>query len=102
MKQFFKNVGTLHTVNSGEDALAFMDKHPVDLVITDINMPGMSGIELLEKIRAEERFSAVTVLAISADISTLKYAEEIQIEAFFDGFIEKPLDRKSTSLNSSH
>ena len=90
MKQFFKDVGSVHTVNSGEDALVFLDTHLVDLVITDINMPGMSGIKLLEKIRAEEQFKAIRVLAISADMSTLKYAEEAQAEAFFDGFIEKP------------
>src|SRR5690606_35274526 len=90
MKQFFKDVGSIHTVNSGEDALVFLDNHPIDLVITDINMPGMSGIKLLEKIRAEARFKAIRILAISADMSTLKYAEEAQMEAFFDGFIEKP------------
>lgn len=90
MKQFFRNVGSIHTVNSGEDALASLNDRVVDLVITDINMPGMSGVELLEKIRGEERFKSIRVLAISADISTLKYAEESQAEAFFDGFIEKP------------
>ncbi|MEC3881374.1 response regulator [Parapedobacter sp. 10938] len=90
MRQFFKDVGSIHTVNSGEDALVFLDSHAVDLVITDINMPGMSGVKLLEKIRAEERFNTVRVLAISADMSTLKYAEEAHVEAFFDGFIEKP------------
>lgn len=90
MKQFFKDVGSFHTVNSGEDALAFLDSQPVDVMITDINMPGMSGVELLGKIRADERFNAIRVLAISADISTLRYVEEVRTEAVFDGFIEKP------------
>lgn len=90
MKQFFKGVGNVHTVNNGEDALELMNDSLFDLVITDIHMPGISGIQLLEKIRADERFKSVRVLAISADISTLKYAEENPAEAFFDGFIEKP------------
>lgn len=90
MKQFFKDVGTTHTVNSGEDALLFLNDNPVDLVITDINMPGITGVNLLEKIRADERFNTVRVLAISADMSTLKYAEEAPVSAVFDGFIEKP------------
>lgn len=90
MKQFFKDLSSFYTVNSGEDALDFLNSNPVDLIITDINMPGMSGIRLLEKIRAEGRFKSIRVLAISADMSTLKYAEEVKIEAFFDGFIEKP------------
>lgn len=90
MKQFFKGVGRVYTVNNGEDALALMNEHPIDLVITDIHMPGISGIQLLEKIRADERFKSTKVVAISADMSTLKYSEETQAEAFFDGFIEKP------------
>lgn len=90
MKQLFKDVGCLHTVNSGEDALAYLADHTVDLVITDVNMPGMNGITLLEKIRAEEPLKSIRVLAISADISTLKYGEETPVEAYFDGFIEKP------------
>ena len=90
MKQFFKDIERLHTVNSGEDALVYLTNHSVDVVITDVNMPGMSGVTLLEKIRSEARWQSIRVLAISADMSTLKYAEEAQIEAFFDGFIEKP------------
>ncbi len=90
MKQFFKGVGNTYTVNNGEDALMLMNEQPFDLVITDIHMPGISGIQLLEKIKADERFKSTKVVAISADISTLKYAEETQVEAFFDGFIEKP------------
>ncbi|MGK6351019.1 response regulator [Parapedobacter sp. DT-150] len=89
MKQFFKGIGNVHTVNSGADALTLLDERAFDMVITDINMPGMNGVQLLEKIRNDERFKAVKVLAISADMSTLKYAEENHAEAF-DGFIEKP------------
>ncbi len=90
MKQFFKGVGDVKTVNNGEDAFALISGQIFDLVITDIHMPGMSGLQLLEKIRAEERFNSVKVLAISADMSTLKYAGEHPAEASFDGFIEKP------------
>lgn len=90
MKQFFKDVGNIYTVNNGEDALIRMNEQPFDLVITDIHMPGLSGIQLLEKIKADERFKSTKVVAISADMSTLKYAAETPVEAFFDGFIEKP------------
>jgi len=90
MKQFFKGMEHIYTVNNGEDALVLMDERPFDLVITDIHMPGISGIQLLEKIKTDERFKSIKVVAISADISTLKYAEEAQVEASFDGFIEKP------------
>lgn len=90
MKQFFKNVGSVYTVNNGEDAWKLLQDQLFDIVITDINMPGISGVQLLERIREEQRFNAMRVLAISADVSTLKYAEESPAEASFDGFIEKP------------
>jgi len=90
MKQFFRSVGSIQTVNNGEDALETLKDQLFDVVITDINMPGISGVQLLEKIRETERFRSMKVLAISADMSTLKYAEESQTEASFDGFIEKP------------
>ena len=90
MKQFFKGVANLRTVNNGEDALALLAEQPFDLVITDIHMPGINGKELLEKIKADERFTSVKVIAISADMSTLRYTGEAQAEASFDGFIEKP------------
>ncbi|MFC3197968.1 response regulator [Parapedobacter deserti] len=90
MKQFFKSVGSVYTVNNGEDAWQLMHDQLFDIVITDINMPGMSGVQLLERIRGQERFHSMKVLAISADLSTLKYAEESPAEASFDGFIEKP------------
>jgi len=90
MKQFFKGFGNTHVANEGTAALSILENHPVDLVITDINMPGMSGVQLLERIRADVRFKKVKVLAISADTSTLRYAEEQTADASFDGFIEKP------------
>lgn len=90
MKQFFKDIGHINTASNGDEALAYLLVHPVDVVLTDINMPGMSGVQLLEKIRSNERFNSIKVLAFSADMPSLKYLEENKAEAFFDGFIEKP------------
>ena len=41
------------TAANGLEAIAFLEKTQVDLIIADIKMPAMTGIELLEKIRAE-------------------------------------------------
>ena len=40
------------TAGSGQEALQLLENKPVDLVITDLRMPGMSGMELMEQIRA--------------------------------------------------
>ena len=58
------------TAANGLEAIAFLEKTQVDLIIADIKMPAMTGIELLEKIRAEQHFrrpilssSAATVIS---------------------------------------
>ena len=42
------------TANSGKEALEILKQSEVDLVLTDMKMPGMDGIELLEKIKAKD------------------------------------------------
>ncbi len=91
MKQFFKDMENVHMVNNGEEAIAFLAEHPIEVVMTDINMPGISGLQLLEAIRSSERLQPIKVLAISADKGTLPYADKNHRQASFDGFIEKPL-----------
>lgn len=64
---------------SGQEGLALLKQEPVDLVLLDIEMPGMSGIEVLEQIRKEEALSGVKVLALSAssDEETLNKMREL-------------------------
>jgi len=45
------DVDCVHQAASGYEALELMKRHPVDIVITDIRMPGMSGLELLQAIQ---------------------------------------------------
>ena len=46
---------TTHTCESGAEALAYLENHPVELMVTDLRMPGMSGTELLGEVRKRER-----------------------------------------------
>jgi len=70
--------------NSGEQALALVQEQKVDLVLTDIRMPGMDGFALLEHLRAKN--PELPVLAVSGCLE----ASEVR-EYAFDGFIDKPL-----------
>ena len=56
-----------HVVGSGPDALAFLTDHPADLVLLDVMMPGMDGMETLRALRTEPANRAVQVLRSSAD-----------------------------------
>lgn len=72
--------------SNGQDAIRRFVTEPVDLVLTDVNMPGMTGIELLEKIRFLDRETPVLLMTAYADLDTAVQA--IQKGAF--DFIIKP------------
>ena len=49
-KATFRRDYTIHTANSAEEAIGVLQKHPIQLIITDHRMPQMTGVEFLEKI----------------------------------------------------
>jgi two-component system chemotaxis response regulator CheY len=77
---------------SGEEALEYLrEKHSeVILILSDINMPGMSGIELLTKIRQEYDVPPPMVMMITAYGDEENYRQAMQNGA--DDFLTKPLD----------
>jgi putative two-component system response regulator len=77
---------TVIAFDNGQEAIKRFASEPVDLVLTDINMPGMTGIELLEKIRYLDRETPVLLMTAYADLDTAVKA--IQKGAF--DFIIKP------------
>ena len=69
----------------GESALAIVNKHTPSLVILDVNMPGMNGIEVLRQIR-EKTNIPVIMLSVISDADTIGKA----LEAGADDYIGKP------------
>lgn len=78
--------------NSGEEALVFMASHDHEavLILSDINMPGMSGFELLEKIKGNYKSPPPVVMMITAYGDDENYKQAIQLGA--DDFLTKPID----------
>lgn len=72
----------------GKEAIKKLEKRPVDLVITDIRMPGIDGINLLKKIISENLSSCVVFLSEYAEF---EYARQGLIYGAFD-YIVKPVD----------
>ena len=73
---------------SGEECLALLKEESVDLVLLDIEMPGMNGWETLEAIRADEAFANIPVLFLSAAEDLQRQADAGQIPV--EGFVKKP------------
>jgi two-component system chemotaxis response regulator CheY len=73
---------------SGFDALRLLPRGSYDLVITDINMPDINGLELVQFIRKSERHSATPVLLISTQSSERDRERGLSLGA--DGYLVKP------------
>lgn len=76
------------TASSGEEALKRLTEAQYDLVITDVAMPGISGLELLSDIKA--RYPATRVVVITAYGSDEREEEARQLGA--DSYLEKPFE----------
>ena len=80
---------TFMFAHDGIEALASIEQHPnVDMVVSDINMPGMSGLEMLPKVRAERPDVPVIMITAYGDAETRRKA----IEKGAIGLLTKPID----------
>ncbi len=81
---------TFRKATSGKDALDWMRQAPPDLVLLDLMMPEMSGLEVLQTMKAHAAMATIPVIIVSA-----KYQEEeIQegLQAGADGYLVKPFE----------
>jgi two-component system cell cycle response regulator DivK len=77
---------------SAEAALVMVQETVPDLVLLDIFLPGMNGIEALKQLRERESTRAVPVLAFTASVMQKNRADITA--AGFDGFLAKPIKLK--------
>ena len=77
---------------SGEEALGYMNAHTQEaiLILSDINMPGMSGLELLKQIKQKCEVPPPIVMMITAYGDDENYNQAMKLGA--DDFLTKPLD----------
>ncbi|MGB3075278.1 MAG: response regulator [Chitinophagales bacterium] len=77
---------------SGEEALLFMNEHEHEavLILSDINMPGMSGLELLQHIKEKYEKPPPVVMMITAYGDDENYNQAMKLGA--DDFLTKPVD----------
>jgi two-component system cell cycle response regulator DivK len=77
---------------SAEDGIRLALDHKPDLVLMDIQLPGMNGIEALGVLRKEPATAKIPVIAVTA--SVMQQDRKLITEAGFDGYIGKPINLK--------
>jgi len=78
----------VHEAGSGTEGLELLRAKPVDLILSDINMPAMDGLEFLRQVRAQNLAPGVPVVMITTESSEEHVKQAIQDGA--QGYIRKP------------
>lgn len=76
------------TASNGSEALAFIESHPIDILITDIRMPGMDGLELCQRVRERYHDMSIILLTGYADFEYARRGIELQVT----DYCLKPID----------
>jgi two-component system chemotaxis response regulator CheY len=74
--------------SDGREALELLSKQAVDAVLTDINMPNMNGMQLLDEIRRSKQWGSLPVLVITSECGADAVADAVGMGAA--GYIKKP------------
>jgi len=90
IKNLLRDLGFTNTVEAddGLTALPILDAGGIDFLVTDWNMPGMQGIDLLKHVRADNKLSKMPVLMVTAEQKREQIIEAAQ--AGVNGYIVKP------------
>lgn len=81
-------IGTVYEAGDGAEALETMRRQTIGLVLSDINMPNMDGLEFLTKMRAEPVWNSIPVLMVSTEGTQAKVLEAVERGA--SGYVRKP------------
>ena len=79
----------VRAARTAEDGITLAVSEPPDLVLMDLQLPGIDGLEALRRLRASPRTAGIPVVAVTAQ--AMKHDRERALEAGFDGYVEKPI-----------
>ena len=83
----------VRTASTAEEALEMVQTFRPSLVLADIQLPGMDGLEMTRRLKADPNTNGIVVLALTA--FAMKGDEQKAFEAGCDGYITKPIDTRS-------
>jgi two-component system, chemotaxis family, chemotaxis protein CheY len=81
-------IGECWEAGDGREALQILQSHSIDLILSDINMPGLSGLEMIQEMKREEKWRRIPVILITslADEERLQEASTLGVE----WYLQKP------------
>ena len=81
-------IGNVHHSGDGVEAIDTLGKQNVGLILADINMPNMDGLELLGKVKAKTEWQDIPVIMVTTESSQTKVMQAVELGPA--GYIRKP------------
>lgn len=81
-------IGNVHQSGDGTEAIETLKTQNVGLILADINMPNMDGLELLGKIKETPEWKTIPVIMVTTESSQAKVMQAVELGAA--GYIRKP------------
>lgn len=90
----------VETATSAQEALAVLSRFRPDLILVDVQLPGMDGLSLTRHLRAKNEYRAIPIVALTA--YTMLEDRDRALQAGCVGFISKPVDTRTFSATIEH
>lgn len=87
------DIGNIFEAQNGKEALEILKNNWIDLILTDINMPEMNGLELIDQISKDEILNTIPIVIISTEGSQTRI-EELKSKGV-KGYLRKPFTPES-------
>jgi two-component system chemotaxis response regulator CheY len=88
LRQTGMSIGAIYEAGDGQEALTLLETEKVDLILSDINMPKMDGLQLLATLKASAQWRHIPVVMITTEGGAAKVGEAVKLGAA--GYLRKP------------
>jgi two-component system chemotaxis response regulator CheY len=88
LRQAGLDLSSVMEAGNGAEALGILDANPVDLILSDINMPVMDGLEFVRQLQTVEKLRGIPVVMITTEGSESNVVQALSLGA--KGYIRKP------------
>ena len=90
LRQCSLPIGEIREAGDGQEALAILGSHTINLVLSDVNMPNMDGLELLRTMSANPALKNIPVIMVTTEGSQMAVMKAAEVGAV--GYIRKPFN----------